>query len=98
MADADEFGHTADTRPAQAPVKSGRIKGAQDMQTPARGLPRRLYALRDAAAYLGVSVRTIRELIWKGELPQVRVARRVLVDLRDLDLYISAQKSIYRKV
>ncbi len=69
---------------------------AGEAGTPAPALPRRLYPLPEAAGYLGVSVRTVRELIWRGELPQVRVARRVLLDVRDLDAYIAAQKTTFR--
>ena len=94
--DSPEYGHTAGTQAAQPPAKTGANGGAQDRASRGRALPRRLYALPDAAGYLGVSVRTVRELIWRGELPQVRIARRVLVDLKDLDAYIASQKTTFR--
>ena len=52
----------------------------------------RLLSLRDAATYMGLSCWTLRELIWRGELPSVRVGRRVLVDLEDLDSFIERCK------
>ena len=52
----------------------------------------RLLSVRQAAAYLGISHWTVRELVWKGELPEVRLGRRLLLDLRDLDRLIEARK------
>lgn len=42
----------------------------------------------DAATRSGLSVRTIRRLIERGELAISRVGRRVLVDLAELDRYV----------
>jgi excisionase family DNA binding protein len=55
-------------------------------------LPRRLLNLRDAAEYLGRSEWALRELIWKGRIPAVRIDRRIQLDLRDLDALIDANK------
>jgi excisionase family DNA binding protein len=52
----------------------------------------RLLSLRDAAVYVALSYWTLRELIWRGELPSVRVGRRVLVDLEDLDSFVERCK------
>lgn len=52
----------------------------------------RLLSLRDAAAALSLSHWTVRELIWRGDLPSVRVGRRILVDVRDLDAFIERNK------
>jgi len=52
----------------------------------------RLLSLRDAAVYLALSYWTLRELIWRGELPAVRVGRRILIDREDLDSFIERCK------
>jgi excisionase family DNA binding protein len=39
-----------------------------------------------------VSGWTVRSLIWKGDLPHVRVGRRVLVDLQDLAGWVDRAK------
>jgi len=56
------------------------------------GLHRRLISLRDAAAILGLSVASVRRLIWSGRLHAVKLTRRVLVDLRDVDRLIEQSK------
>ena len=52
----------------------------------------RLLSLRDAAVYLSVSHWTLREMIWRGDLPSVRVGRRILIDREDLDRFIERCK------
>jgi excisionase family DNA binding protein len=52
----------------------------------------RLLSLRDAATYLSLSHWTLRELIWRGELACVKVGRRILVDVRDLENFIERNK------
>ena len=54
---------------------------------------RRLLSLPETAAYLGLSPWTIRELTWKGRLPVVRITRKLLFDLRDLDALIDREKA-----
>lgn len=53
----------------------------------------RLYGLRDAATYLGISYWTIRDLIDRQALPAVRIGRRVMLDVADLNRFIEANKS-----
>jgi len=48
--------------------------------------------LAQAAVYLGLSPWTIRELVWKGQLPVVRMTRKLLFDLRDLDRVVEQAK------
>ncbi len=55
----------------------------------------RLLTVKDAATYLGRSVPSIRELIWGGSLPIVRVGRRIHLDLFDLDKWIEQNKTRY---
>ncbi len=60
---------------------------------PSRQLPKRLYSIAEAAVYLGRSTWSVRRLIWSGDLPEVRAARRVHVDVRDLDDFIDRHKA-----
>lgn len=53
---------------------------------------KRLYALAEAADYLGRSIWSVRRLIWNGELPSVRAGGRVHVDVRDMDEFIDKYK------
>jgi excisionase family DNA binding protein len=53
----------------------------------------RLLSQKEAAAYLGVSYWTLRDLLFQGEIPHVRLKRRVLVDRLDLDTYIDRHKT-----
>ena len=53
---------------------------------------RRLLNLRDAAVYLGRTEWAVRELIWKGRIPVVRIDRRIQLDVRDLDALIESAK------
>ncbi len=61
-------------------------KGARNAPT------RRLYALKEAAQYLGRPVWGVRELIWSGQLPVVRSGRKQYVDMRDMDSFIEKNK------
>jgi len=53
---------------------------------------RRLLSVKEAAAYLSVSVWTVRGLGWSGEIPVVKIGRRVLYDREDLDNFIEQSK------
>ena len=55
-------------------------------------LPRRLCSLADAASYLAVSDWTVRQMIWRGDLPHIRRGKRVLLDLQDLERWIAREK------
>ena len=59
-------------------------------QTPP--ITQRLYTAQEAAEYLGRSLRSVRELIWAGKLPVVKVGRRIRLDLYDLDDFIELNK------
>jgi len=52
----------------------------------------RLLTVPQAASYLSASVWAVRSLAWSKEVPCVRIGRRVLFDLRDLDRYIERAK------
>ena len=52
----------------------------------------RLLSQQDAAHYLGISYWTVRDLIFRRELPWVKIGRRILVDRMDLDAYLDRSK------
>ena len=61
----------------------------QGIEYPVREkLNKRLYSIEETAEYLGRSVWSIRELIWKGLIPCVKVGRRVHIDIYDLEKFI----------
>ena len=60
------------------------------VQTPP--VAKRLYTVQEAAEYLGRSAWSVRELIWAGKLPSVKVGRRIHLDLYDLDAFIEQNK------
>ena len=62
-------------------------------QIPTLGhVPRRLFPLNEAAAYLGRSIWSIRELLWAEKIPYVREGKRIFVDVRDMDAWIEKNK------
>jgi hypothetical protein len=81
------------------------IDGKPPMETPSkktRGTSplarKRLYTLKEGAAYLGRSEWGMRELIWAGVIPVVKpqAARKIFLDVQDLDRFVEANKSVYR--
>jgi excisionase family DNA binding protein len=76
-------------RPADA---ESSVQPARRRWSPPADAPRRLLALPEAAAYLGLSPWTVRELQWKGKLPRVDLGRKLLFDRADLDALIERQK------
>ncbi len=58
---------------------------------------KRLYTLKEAAAYLGRSEWSMRSLIWAGSIPVVKTegGRKIFVDIQDHDAFIADNKSIY---
>jgi hypothetical protein len=73
-------------------VKNQEVRPAQGTTYP---LPKRLYSLPEAAHYLGRTLWSMRELIWKGSIPIVREGKRIFVDVNDLNLYIERNKTTY---
>ena len=59
---------------------------------------KRLYTLKEGAEYLGRSEWGMRELIWAGVIPVVKqqTARKIFLDINDLDRFVEANKSVYR--
>lgn len=56
---------------------------------------KRLLSIKEASVYLGVSEYSVRELIWKGNIGQVKIGRRVLIDLQDIDRFIETSKETF---
>jgi excisionase family DNA binding protein len=73
------------------PLASGRARIPTPGVSP-EGPDRRLVSLQEAAVVLGVSVATLRRLVWAGELPVIRLTRRIQLDVRDLDKLIDRRK------
>ena len=57
-------------------------------QSPAASVATRLLTAAEAAAYLGRSERAVRQLIFKRQIPVVKIGRNVRIDRRDLDTLI----------
>ena len=62
----------------------------------ATSLSQRLLTLPEAAHYLGCTLWSVRELIWKGDLPYTRFGKRFQVDRRDLDELVDREKRCQR--
>ena len=52
----------------------------------------RLLTVKEAGSYLALGSWRIRSLIYRGELAYVRLGRRILIDLKDLDALIESKK------
>jgi excisionase family DNA binding protein len=66
--------------------------GRQSVAPSAQSVCKRLYTIPEAAHYLGRTVWSVRELIWSGQLPAVKVGRRTHLDLHDLNTFIEQHK------
>jgi excisionase family DNA binding protein len=74
--------------------KGAHARSDQVYETKAQrgGLSKRLYTLKEAGVYIGLSHWSIRSLIYSGQLAYVRLGRRILIDQIDLDGLIDARK------
>jgi excisionase family DNA binding protein len=59
--------------------------------------PHRLFSVGTAAEYLGVSRATMERLVYRGELPIVKVAGSTRYDVDDLDGYIERNRRRIRR-
>ena len=59
--------------------------------TSIRSMPPRLLTVLEAAEYLIISERKIRDEIAKGMLRAARIGRRLIIRLRDLDDYLEEE-------
>ncbi|MGI8784386.1 MAG: helix-turn-helix domain-containing protein [Acidobacteriota bacterium] len=53
---------------------------------------KRLIGIEEAAGYLGVKKATLYSWAWKRAVPSVKMGRRLLFDLKDLDELIDLRK------
>ena len=53
---------------------------------------KRLLNVKEAAAYLGVTVFFMRTLAWEKRVMPLRLGKRMLFDVQDLDAFVDAQK------
>lgn len=58
---------------------------------------KRLLSIKEAATYLGISIWSVRELIWHGDLPTIKLGygserRHVRIDTKDLETFITNNK------
>jgi excisionase family DNA binding protein len=51
----------------------------------------------DAAQRIGVSNRTLRELVYRGTLPSVRIGSRRLIAVADLELFVEERREASRR-
>ena len=65
------------------------------ISSPKNTLKKRLLTVKEAGEYLGRSIWSVRELIWAGSLPIVRVGKRIHLDIIDLDKWIEQHKTRY---
>ncbi len=55
-------------------------------------LPKRLYAIKEAAQYMGRTERALREMIWAKKIPIIRDGKKILLDIKDMDAWIETHK------
>jgi len=64
----------------------------EETQPKTRDGHKRLFTLNEAGAYIGLSHWRVRSIIYSGQLAYVRLGRRILIDLKDLDAFIDSKK------
>lgn len=84
---ADPFafgpGFTPDTAVATVPMGSARVRRRQDVDEPLA------LSVEEAARLLGISRTLAYESVARGELPAVRLGRRIVVPRRALELLLA---------
>jgi excisionase family DNA binding protein len=79
-------------------LKAMENQGVEKRDLIANRIPKRLYTLKEAAAYLGRGVHGVRDMIWRNEIAYVRggyKGRKMFVDVKDLDGWIERNKQTY---
>ncbi len=83
-------GHSLGTAASEKPVNRGSAEGTLDRRT--NVLSARLLDYKAAGAYLSLSYWSLRELVLNGEIAHIKFGKKVLIDRRDLDDWIEANK------
>lgn len=63
------------------------------MTRPLPPVQRRMLPYADAATYLGISLRSMKQLAADGHILKTQIGHRVLFDVRDIDAYIERVKA-----
>jgi excisionase family DNA binding protein len=58
---------------------------------------RRLLSVKEAGTVLGLGQWRVRTLVWRMEIPFVRIGRRIMIDIKDLENFIQANKTAAMK-
>jgi excisionase family DNA binding protein len=74
------------------PVKRRILKPTANVQQDEVATTPRLLTIKTTAIYFSCSVWAIRNLIWKREIPHLKIGKRFLLDRTDLDLYVAKHK------
>lgn len=53
---------------------------------------KRLYSLTEAATFLGRTPGAVRELVYRGKVPSVRIDRKMQFDVRDLEKLVAEKR------
>lgn len=71
-------------------IKPGVSLEMKNQSTPSK----RLLTVKAAAAYLGCGIYGVRELLWRRDVPVVRLGKggKYLIDIHDLDALIERSK------
>lgn len=54
---------------------------------------KRLYTCQEAGVYLGVCSKTVHRLIDARKIPAVQFSRRPMIDVRDLEKFVTQNKA-----
>lgn len=65
-----------------------------EQRTEQRIVPK-ILTLQEAADYLKIGIWGMRRLVWEGQLPVVRIRRKMMFDKGDLDRFIEQQKVVH---
>jgi len=76
------------TRPCVILHMAGSRASGQSTMTP------RAITVKEAAVYLSTTVPAIRQLIYSRQIPYVRVGKRFVIDVKDLDAWLERTKRV----
>ncbi len=71
------------------------VKTTQGIQYPSEPIPKRLFSLKEASIFLGMTLWAVRQMVWKGQISYVKGGHKILIDRLDLDAYVERNKVTY---